>query len=97
MNHPVCTYHTHHKPTLTLLFSYTPQVPRWQLDFAVAVHQAGRPHPDRRQVRHLRRAQFGGARDRTRSVQRRCPGIAGDEVEDHHLYNRAGKYTKEEV
>ena len=72
-------------------------MPQRSLDLSVAVHQAGRSHPDWRQVGHVRRPQLGGARDRTRSVQGRCPGIAGDEVEDHHLYNRAGKYTKEEV
>ena len=68
-------------------------MPQRPLDLAIAVHQAGRPHPHRRQIGHVRRAQLGGVGDGTRSVQGRRPGVAGHEVEDHHLHCRAGKST----
>ena len=66
-------------------------MPQRPLDLEVAMHQARRAYPDWRQVGHVRRAQLGGAGDRARSVQGRRTGVAGDEVEDHHLYDRAGK------
>ena len=68
-------------------------MPQRPLDLAIAVHQAGRPHPHRRQIGHVRRAQLGGVGDGTRSVQGRRPGVAGHEVADHHLHCRAGKLT----